>query len=101
MCGVNWARPAAAQSTLLRTGQQRGAQREAGTPPRADHAGNALRCAGVFLGTVASLTFNGPYAMKGRQLSFDVRQMNLMLGPLAFTIPLKKDGVPIADMSAE
>ncbi|KAI8467701.1 MAG: hypothetical protein J3K34DRAFT_429614 [Monoraphidium minutum] len=53
---------------------------------------------GVFLGALASLTFNGPYAMKGRQLSFDVRSMNLGLGPWRFSIPLKKDTRPLEDV---
>lgn len=57
-----------------------------------------LRVAGVFLGTVAALTFNGPYAMKGRQLSFDVRNMNVSLGPLNFSIPLNKDTTTIGDL---
>lgn len=37
------------------------------------------------------LTFNGPYAVRGRQLSFDVVRMNLGLGPLRFSIPLKSN----------
>jgi hypothetical protein len=55
---------------------------------------------GVFLGPIASLTFNGPYGMSGRQLTFDVSTMNIALGPLKFSIPLKKDGKSIADMDA-
>lgn len=53
---------------------------------------------GVFLGPIASLTFNGPYGMSGRQLTFDVSTMNIALGPLKFSIPLKKDAKSIADM---
>lgn len=53
---------------------------------------------GVFLGPIAYLTFNGPYAMSGRQLTFDVSTMNIGLGPLKFSIPLKKDAKSIADM---
>lgn len=53
---------------------------------------------GVFLGPIAYLTFNGPYAMSGRQLTFDVHKMNVGLGPLKFSIPLKKNGKSIADM---
>ena len=48
---------------------------------------------GVFLGQVASLTFDGPYAMAGRQLSFDVHRMNLGVGPWRWSISLKK-GAP-------
>lgn len=46
---------------------------------------------GVFLGNVAYLTFNGPFAMKGKQLSFDVVAINIGFGPLRFAFPLKKD----------
>lgn len=53
---------------------------------------------GVFLGPIAYLTFNGPYAMSGRQLTFDVSTMNIGLGPLKFSIPLKKNAKSIADM---
>lgn len=53
---------------------------------------------GVFLGPIAYLTFNGPYSMKGRQLMFDVTAMNIGLGPLKFSIPLKKDTPSVADM---
>jgi hypothetical protein len=55
---------------------------------------------GVFLGPIAHLTFNGPYAMSGRQLTFDVHTMNIGVGPLKFSIPLKKDGKSIADMDS-
>ncbi|KIZ05995.1 hypothetical protein MNEG_1968 [Monoraphidium neglectum] len=50
---------------------------------------------GVFLGPIASLTFNGPYTMAGRQLSFDVRSMNIGLGPWRWSIALKKDAKPL------
>lgn len=53
---------------------------------------------GVFLGPLAYLTFNGPYAMKGKQLTFDVASMNIGLGPLKFSIPLKKNAPAVADM---
>lgn len=52
---------------------------------------------GVFLGPIAFLTFNGPYAMKGKQLTFDVASMNIGLGPWRFSIPLKKDAQAIQD----
>lgn len=55
---------------------------------------------GVFLGPLAHLTFNGPYAMSGRQLTFDVSTMNIGLGPLKFSIPLKKDAKSVPDMDA-
>lgn len=55
---------------------------------------------GVFLGPLAHLTFNGPYAMSGRQLTFDVSTMNIGLGPLKFSIPLKKDAKSIPDREA-
>ncbi|KAL6757485.1 hypothetical protein V8C86DRAFT_2624018 [Haematococcus lacustris] len=44
---------------------------------------------GVFLGPLASLTFKGPYLMKGRRLMFDVNSLNLGLGPWRLSIPLK------------
>lgn len=56
---------------------------------------------GVFLGPVASLTFNGPYRMAGRQLSFDVVSMNIGLGPWRFSIPFKKQPQAVADMAPE
>jgi hypothetical protein len=57
---------------------------------------------GVFLGPIASLTFNGPYAWgPGRQLSFDVHAMSLGLGPWRFSIPLKKDGKPVDQVDAK
>lgn len=57
---------------------------------------------GVFLGPIASLTFNGPYSMQGRQLSFDVIAMKIGVGPWTFSIPLKKGAsVPIAAMDAQ
>ena len=55
---------------------------------------------GVFLGPIAYLTFNGPYAMSGKQLTFDVHTMNIGLGPLKFSIPLKKDGKSIAELDS-
>jgi hypothetical protein len=45
---------------------------------------------GVFLGPLAYLTFDGPFKMSGRQLTFDVSNMNIGLGPLKFSVPLKK-----------
>jgi hypothetical protein len=54
----------------------------------------------VFLGPVAHLTFEGPYSMAGRQLTFDVSAMNIGLGPLKFSIPLKKDAKPLAQRDA-
>eukprot|EP00882_Tetradesmus_deserticola_P011767 GHRQ01012452.1.p2 GENE.GHRQ01012452.1~~GHRQ01012452.1.p2 ORF type:complete len:182 (+),score=67.40 GHRQ01012452.1:333-878(+) len=56
---------------------------------------------GVFLGPLASLTFNGPYAVKGKQLTFDVAKMNIGLGPWRFSIPFKKDAKPIAEMDPQ
>lgn len=56
---------------------------------------------GVFLGPIASLTFNGPYAMKGKQLTFDVVKMNIGLGPWRFSIPFKKDAKGIAEMDPQ
>eukprot|EP00878_Enallax_costatus_P002035 GHUV01002199.1.p1 GENE.GHUV01002199.1~~GHUV01002199.1.p1 ORF type:complete len:285 (+),score=64.09 GHUV01002199.1:117-857(+) len=56
---------------------------------------------GVFLGPIAYLTFNGPYSMKGRQLTFDVASMNIGLGPLKFSIPIKRDAPAITDMDAK
>ncbi|WIA20635.1 hypothetical protein OEZ85_005016 [Tetradesmus obliquus] len=56
---------------------------------------------GVFLGPIASLTFNGPYAMKGKQLMFDVVKMNIGLGPWRFSIPFKKDAKGIAEMDPQ
>ncbi|KAF8062749.1 fkbM [Scenedesmus sp. PABB004] len=53
---------------------------------------------GVFLGPLASLTFNGPYAVRGRQLSFDVVAMNVRLGPWRFSWPIKKEPKAVADM---
>ena len=45
---------------------------------------------GVFVGNLGYLTFEGPYASgPGRQLSFDVVKMNVGLGPLRFSLPLK------------
>jgi hypothetical protein len=55
---------------------------------------------GVFLGPIAHLTFNGPYDMTGKQLWFDVVNMNIGLGPLKFSIPLKKDAKAVADMDS-
>lgn len=55
---------------------------------------------GVFLGPIAYLTFNGPYAMTGKQLTFDVHTMNIGLGPLKFSIPLKRDGKSIAKLDS-
>jgi hypothetical protein len=56
---------------------------------------------GVFLGPIASLTFNGPYAMKDKQLTFDVVKMNIGLGPWRFSITLKKDAKAISEMDAQ
>ncbi|KAF6259179.1 hypothetical protein COO60DRAFT_1700941 [Scenedesmus sp. NREL 46B-D3] len=56
---------------------------------------------GVFLGPIASLTFNGPYAVKGKQLTFDVVKMNIGLGPWRFSIPFKKDAKSIAEMDPQ
>ncbi len=53
---------------------------------------------GVFLGPVASLTFNGPYAMSGRQLSFDVHGMNIGVGPWRWSVNVKKGPKAIADV---
>lgn len=44
---------------------------------------------GVFLGNAGYLTFDGPFEAKGRRLAFDVVRMNLGLGPLRFSVPLK------------
>jgi hypothetical protein len=44
---------------------------------------------GIFLGHVAALTFSGPYAMKGKKLSFDFDTLKLKLGPLTVPIKLK------------
>lgn len=54
---------------------------------------------GVFLGPIAYLTFNGPYSMSGRQLTFDVNRMTIGLGPWKFSFPLKKEQT-IADMDS-
>eukprot|EP00879_Flechtneria_rotunda_P008611 GHRR01009023.1.p1 GENE.GHRR01009023.1~~GHRR01009023.1.p1 ORF type:complete len:201 (+),score=68.97 GHRR01009023.1:103-705(+) len=56
---------------------------------------------GVFLGPLAFLTFNGPYAMKGRQLQFDVVSMNIGIGPWRFSIPIKKNAKAVADMDPQ
>eukprot|EP00775_Hariotina_reticulata_P009243 gene9244-9408_t len=56
---------------------------------------------GVFLGPIASMTFNGPFSMKGRQITFDVVAMNIGIGPWKFSIPLKKGAVPIEAMDAQ
>jgi hypothetical protein len=53
---------------------------------------------GVFLGQLASLTFNGPYAMAGRQLTFDVRRMNVSVGPWRFGFDLKEGGKPLDEV---
>ncbi len=45
---------------------------------------------GIFLGHVAALTFSGPYAMKGKKLSFDFDTLKLKLGPWTLPINLKK-----------
>jgi hypothetical protein len=44
---------------------------------------------GIFLGFLAALTFSGPYAMKGKKLSFDFDTVQIKLGPGKFSIPLK------------
>lgn len=46
---------------------------------------------GVFLSSLASLTFKGPYSMKDRRMAFDVTTMYLALGPWRFPITLKRD----------
>jgi hypothetical protein len=53
---------------------------------------------GVFLGPIASLTFDGPFALSGRQMTFDHTRLNLWLGPWKFSFPLKKDAKEIKDM---
>lgn len=55
---------------------------------------------GVFLGPIAHLTFDGPYTMSGRQLTFDVSNMGIGLGPFKFSIPLKKDAKPLTERDA-
>ena len=44
---------------------------------------------GIYIGHVAALTFSGPYALKGKRLSFDFDTLHLKLGPLKLNIPLK------------
>jgi hypothetical protein len=44
---------------------------------------------GIFLGHVAALTFSGPYAMKGKKLSFDFDTLKLKLGPWTLPFNLK------------
>lgn len=53
---------------------------------------------GVFLGNLASLTFDGPYAMSGRQLTFDVHRMNLGVGPWRWTVGVKKGPGSLAEV---
>jgi len=45
---------------------------------------------GIFLGHVAALTFSGPYAMKGKKLTFDFDTLKLKLGPWTLPINLKQ-----------
>ena len=44
---------------------------------------------GIFLGHLAALTFSGPYAMKGKKLSFDFDTLAIKLGPKKFSFNLK------------
>lgn len=44
---------------------------------------------GIFLGHLAALTFSGPYAMKGKKLSFDFDTLVIRLGPKKFSFKLK------------
>lgn len=44
---------------------------------------------GIFLGRFAALTFSGPYAMKGKKLSFDFDTLNIRVGSANFTFNLK------------
>ncbi|KAL6771460.1 hypothetical protein ACKKBG_A26470 [Auxenochlorella protothecoides x Auxenochlorella symbiontica] len=48
---------------------------------------------GVFFGRILSLVFVGPYATKGKKISFDVEKVRLRLGPFAFSIQLKRPGL--------
>lgn len=45
---------------------------------------------GVYLGHIASLTFSGPYAMKGRKLTFDFDTLNIKIGPFKSSFALKE-----------
>lgn len=44
---------------------------------------------GIFLGHLAALTFTGPYAMKGKRLSFDFDTLAIRFGPKKFSFKLK------------
>lgn len=44
---------------------------------------------GIFLGFLGALTFSGPYAFKGKKLSFDFDTLKLKLGPATFEFKLK------------
>ena len=85
--------PAAAATDVVKAGKR---QANKGASPfpltAAQRFSGGVFENGVFVGNLGYLTFEGPYASgPGRQLSFDVDvvQMNVGLGPLRFSLPLK------------
>ncbi|MEW5304725.1 MAG: hypothetical protein WDW36_007317 [Sanguina aurantia] len=56
---------------------------------------------GVFIPTLAHITFKGPCLLRGRQLTFDVQTMSLGVGPWRWSLEINKAARPIDTIPPE